>query len=126
MIIVRIAEGAWQHAGARFSEWVGTVGLIGWGLMLFNEPGIFAKSPSFSVMARWADQAAWANILLAAGAFRFLALVLNGTLSSFRKHTPTIRFIIYPLPLDLCIHSATVVILKQCHYTKRSETTSCF
>ena len=70
MIIVRIAEGAWQHAGARFSEWVGTAGLIGWGLMLFNEPDIFAKSPSFSVMARWADQAAWANILLAAGAFR--------------------------------------------------------
>ena len=92
MIIVRIAEGAWQHAGARFSEWVGTAGLIGWGLMLFNEPGIFAKSPSFSVMARWADQAAWANILLAAGAFRFLALVLNGTLPSLRRHTPTIRF----------------------------------
>lgn len=93
MIIVRIAEGAWQHAGARFSEWVGTAGLIGWGLMLFNEPDIFAKSPSFSVMARWADQAAWANILLAAGAFRFLALVLNGTLPSFRRHTPTIRFL---------------------------------
>lgn len=93
MIIVRIAEGAWEHAGARFSEWVGTVGLIGWGLMLFHQPGIFEASASFKVMARWADQAAWANILLAAGAFRFMALVLNGTVAGLRRHTPTIRFI---------------------------------
>lgn len=93
MIVVRLAEGAWQHAGARFSEWIGAGLLAGWGYVLWSQPGIFEISQSFTVLASWADQAAWGNILLAAGAVRVVALFINGYFEKMRRHTPTMRFI---------------------------------
>lgn len=93
MIIVRLAEGAWQHAGARFSEWNGAALLVGWGYALHSQLDVFGISQSFDVLAQWADQAAWANILLAAGTVRVAALFINGYFEGMRRHTPTMRFI---------------------------------
>lgn len=93
MIVVRLAEGAWQHAGARFSEWIGAGLLAGWGYVLWAQPGIFEISRSFQRLEQWGDQAAWANILLSAAAVRIIALFINGTMERMRKHTPTMRFI---------------------------------
>ena len=93
MIIVRIAEGAWQHAGARFSEYVGSAALFLWGYSLYSTPDVFASSRSFWIMAQWADQAAWANLMMAGASFRAVGLALNGTFATWRPYTPTLRFI---------------------------------
>lgn len=92
MIVVRIAEGAWHHAGVRFSEWVGGVSLGLMGYMFLIQPDIFVISPSFKVMAQWASQEAWANVLLAASLIRIIALVINGSIPFFRPYSPTFRF----------------------------------
>ena len=92
MIIVRVAEGIWEHADARFSEYVGTAALFLWGYVLYSTPWVF-DAESFRIMASWADQAIWANLLMAGAAFRAVGLVLNGTFVPLRPYTPTLRFI---------------------------------
>ena len=92
MMVVRIAEGVWEHAGARFSEYIGTLALFLWGYSLYSTPGVFEMSPSFQVMSLWAAQSAWANLMMAGAGFRGIGLVLNGTLASFRPYTPALRF----------------------------------
>lgn len=92
MIVLRVVEGAWHHANVRFSEWVGAVALTVMGYLLLTEPGIFEISPSFNFLKQWGDQAAWANVLLAAGLIRTIALVLNGTVKVFRPYSPMLRF----------------------------------
>lgn len=93
MIIVRIAEGALEHAGARYSEYVGTIALFLWGHSLSSTPFIFEASRSFVVMAQWADALAWANLMMAGAAFRLVGLALNGTFAPLRPYTPALRFI---------------------------------
>lgn len=93
MIIVRLAEGAWQHAGARFSEYVGTIALFLWGHAIYSTPSVFETSRSFMVMAQWADQMAWANLMMAGAGFRAVGLALNGTFVALRPYTPALRFI---------------------------------
>lgn len=92
MIVVRLVEGAWQHAGARFSEYVGTLALFLWGYSLAVTPDIFASSRSFWIMGQWADQMAWANLMMAGAGFRAIGLVLNGTFVAMRPYTPALRF----------------------------------
>ena len=93
MIIVRIAEGAWQHVGVRYSEYVFAVGTALWGYSLFVTPGLFEASNSFQVMAKWADQMVWAYLIMAAASFRAIGLILNGTFDRLRPYTPTLRYI---------------------------------
>lgn len=93
MIIVRIAEGVWEHAGARFSEYAGALALFLWGYSLFSSPEIFASSRSFWIMSQWADQMAWANLMMAGAGFRGLGLALNGTFVKLRPYTPILRFV---------------------------------
>ena len=93
MIVIRtLAHGVIAHAGARYTEWIGMVVLIGIGLAFFYQPNVFQISPSFSVMASWASQDIWANILLFAGAVRMFALIINGSFKGFR-HSPLLRFL---------------------------------
>ena len=87
-----LAHGVISHAGVRFTEWLGAVPLLGIGYVLFAEPGIIDKTPSFIVLAQWADQAIWSNIILIVGISRLLALGVNGSFRSF-PHSPTIRFL---------------------------------
>ena len=92
MIVLRtLAHGVISHAGARYTEWIGMTVLIGLGMAFYFQPGIFEISASFSVMARWADQATWANVLLFSGAVRMFALIVNGSFKGFR-HSPLLRF----------------------------------
>ncbi len=92
MIVLRtLAHGVWSHAGVRFTEWLGAVPLIGMGSALYYAPETFSVSPSFVVLARWADAQTWSNIVLVVGVLRLLALFINGSFRSF-QHSPTIRF----------------------------------
>lgn len=92
MIILRtLANGVWSHAGVRFTEWLGAVPLMGIGFVLHMQPGTFTTSPSFAVLARWANAPTWSAIDLSVGIIRLMALLINGSFKSFR-HSPTIRF----------------------------------
>lgn len=91
MIVVRIAQGAWQHAGVRATEWIGAVPLALMGYVLWDEFDVFSISPSFVMLKQWAPESTWANILLSAAVLRLTALFVNGYFRAFR-HSPTIRF----------------------------------
>ena len=93
MIVLRtLAHGVWSHAGVRFTEWLGAAPLIGIGYVLFSQPGAMTTTPSFRALAQWADAAVWANIILAVGILRLLALFVNGSFKGF-QHSPAIRFL---------------------------------
>lgn len=93
MIVIRtLAHDVIAHAGARFTEWVGMAVLIGLGMAFFFQNGIFEISASFAVMASWAGQDIWANVLLFSGAVRMFALIVNGTFQTFR-YSPLLRFL---------------------------------
>lgn len=93
MIILRtLASGVIKHAGVRFTEWLGAVPLLGLGWVFYAEADIFQRVASFNTLSRWGDQAIWANIVLAVGISRLLALTINGSFRSF-THSPTIRFL---------------------------------
>lgn len=92
MIILRaLAHGVAAHAGVRFTEWLGAVPLLGIGAVLCADPGIFSTTPSFAALNDLFAEAVWMNIILSVAIGRLLALLINGTFSSFR-HSPTIRF----------------------------------
>ena len=93
MIVGRLARGVWQHAGVRFTEWLGAAPLIGIGFVLWDEYDVFGVSPTFAVMEQWASEATWANALLAAGLMRLIALIINGSFPQLFRHSPTMRFI---------------------------------
>lgn len=92
MIILRtLAHGVWSHAGVRFTEWLGAAPLLGIGVVLHLQPGVFATTASFATLAGWFTEAVWTNIILTVAILRLLALLINGSFRRFR-HSPTIRF----------------------------------
>lgn len=92
MIILRtLAHGVIDHAGVRFTEWLGATPLLGIGAVLYLQPGVFTTTPSFASLAVWFSEAVWTNIILAVAVGRLLALLINGSFRSF-QHSPTIRF----------------------------------
>lgn len=90
MIVLRITRGIAAHFPTRFPEW-----LMAWpaflaGASFILQPGMFATSPSFSTIERWATQPAWACVVLVYAAIRLLALIVNGTFAGFR-YSPHFR-----------------------------------
>lgn len=92
MIILRLANGVWAHAGVRFTEWLGAVPLMGFGLAMYFQPDTLLTTPSFAVMLSWAGAAIWAMSTLFVANCRLIALFINGTFRSF-PYSPLIRFI---------------------------------
>lgn len=91
IVLRRLASGVWDHAGARFTEWLGLVPLMGMGVVLYAQPGFLATTASFVVLAAWASAGAWSNMVLSCGLLRLIALAVNGTFRQF-PYSPLIRF----------------------------------
>ena len=92
IVLRRLAHGVWDHAGVRFTEWLGAAPLLGVGYVLYAQPDALHTTISFAVLAAWAGAAAWSNMLMGCGLMRLVALFVNGTFRGFR-HSPTIRFV---------------------------------
>lgn len=92
MIVVRLAQGAWQHAGVRATEWIGAWPLFAMGAVLWHDFDVFGISPSFAVIGQWATEAQWAAELLVVANMRLIALFVNGYFDAFR-YSPLIRFV---------------------------------
>ena len=90
MIILRIADGIYEHFPARVSEWIMTCAILGWSAVLAADPLTFSTSPSFSVLATYAGETGWSFICLAVGLLRLSALIVNGTFRTFR-YSPHLR-----------------------------------
>lgn len=93
MIVARVVTGVWNHAGARVTEWIGAIPLIGMGIVFLIGGDIFSISASFVLLAAWATQATWANILLAGGLARVCALIVNGSFPVSYRYSPIVRFL---------------------------------
>ena len=59
MIVARVVTGVWNHAGARVTEWIGAIPLIGMGIVFLTGGDIFSISASFALLAAWATQGTW-------------------------------------------------------------------
>lgn len=92
IVLRRIVDGVWDHAGVRFTEWLGAAPLLGVGYVLWAQPEAIYNAASFAALATWATAMAWACMLLTCGNMRLVALFVNGTFKQFR-HSPTIRFV---------------------------------
>ncbi|WP_210526410.1 hypothetical protein [Rubellimicrobium arenae] len=90
MIILRTWRGIADHFPARVTEWLMIWPAFGMGLALTGQPEMFQTSPSFAVLASWADERTWATLVLTCAAARAVALVVNGTFDAFR-HSPILR-----------------------------------
>jgi hypothetical protein len=84
MILVRIATGVSGHFAIRAPEWIMTWPLLGVGVVLRLDPELFTRSPSYNIVAGWADESVWSMFALAAAVLRLGALVVNGTFRGFR------------------------------------------
>lgn len=91
IVLRRITHGIWDHAGARFTEWLGLVPLMGVGIALYAQPEALTTTPSFATLASWMAPGAWSNTLLLCGLLRLVALAVNGTFRAF-PYSPLIRF----------------------------------
>lgn len=91
IVLRRLASGVWDHAGARFTEWLGLVPLMGVGTALYAQPEALTATRSFATLAAWMGPGAWSNLLLLCGLFRLVALAVNGTFRAF-PYSPLIRF----------------------------------
>ena len=93
MIVARVVTGVWNHAGARVTEWIGAIPLIGMGVVFLTGGDIFSISASFALLAAWATQGTWANILLSGGLARVCALIVNGSFPVSYRYSPIVRFL---------------------------------
>ena len=91
IVLRRLASGVWDHAGARFTDWLGLVPLMGVGTALYAQPAALTATRSFATLAAWMGPGAWSNLLLLCGLFRLVALAVNGTFRAF-PYSPLIRF----------------------------------
>lgn len=92
IVLRRLAHGVWDHAGVRFTEWLGAAPLMGVGYVLYAQPEALYSTPSFATLATWAESGAWSNVLMACALARLVALFINGTFKQF-PHSPLIRFV---------------------------------
>ncbi|NMG39871.1 hypothetical protein GRZ55_11515 [Chelativorans sp. ZYF759] len=90
MIILRMRDGIIAHFPSRVSEWIMTAAILGWYGVLSADPGTFETSRSFTVLAYYGSEKAWAMLCLLVGLVRLAALVVNGTFRSFR-YSPHMR-----------------------------------
>lgn len=90
---VRLYLGIHDHFPARRSEWVLAGMLVAWGYILIGPDLTFAGNRAWSQMAAMMDERAWGWLAIAIGAFRLLALIINGTFSGtwYGRWSPHIR-----------------------------------
>jgi hypothetical protein len=90
---VRLYLGIHDHFPARRSEWVLAGILIAWGWILIGPDTVFAQSKAWSQMAAIMPEASWGWFAIWTGAFRLLALVVNGTFSGtwYGRWSPHVR-----------------------------------
>lgn len=84
-MVLKVGRGIVDHFPVRVNEWIQTYAIGGLGVVFLLNPDTFDKTPSFTEMARWADETTWAAICLNVAFWRLLALIVNGT---FKAHFP--------------------------------------
>lgn len=89
-VVRRLISGITDHFPIRRSEWGMTFAACGMAFVLNNQHDVFAISPAFSVLAQQADQTTWLAIVSIIAVVRVIALVVNGTFTSFR-YSPHLR-----------------------------------
>ncbi|KRE07478.1 hypothetical protein ASE63_22525 [Bosea sp. Root381] len=90
---VRLYLGIHDHFPARRSEWVLAGILITWGVILLGPHHTFAGNPAWRQMAAIMSEDTWGWVAIVVGAFRFLALVINGTFAGtwYGRWSPHVR-----------------------------------
>lgn len=79
MIIVRrVLTGVTESFPARASEWLLSIALVRWGVILLDEAILF-ESPTFKPLASIASEETWGWLAIVAGTLRIFALIINGT-----------------------------------------------
>lgn len=92
ILLRRVAHGVRSHFPLRLSEWLMAYPSLTTGLALLATPDLFTVSPSYDVLAGWADEETWGALLLLVTALRLAALFVNGTFDGFRL-APHIRMV---------------------------------
>lgn len=90
MALLRITRGIANHFHIRLTEWAMLWPCFLMGAVLIFQDDMFSLSPSFSTLAQWYSEDAWAMIVLACAAIRMVALIVNGTFDGF-KYSPHMR-----------------------------------
>lgn len=90
IVLRRVYDGVAGHFVIRASEWVMLWPAFGLWAVLHLDPDMFSTSPSFAVLADWADESTWALIIAGCGLARLFALTINGTFRGF-VFSPHIR-----------------------------------
>ncbi|WP_062206815.1 hypothetical protein [Aureimonas sp. AU12] len=67
-----------RHFSVRRFEWFMALVFIGVGWALASPEDSFGNSSSYDLLARWATEQTWAEILIATGALRAIVLFFNG------------------------------------------------
>jgi len=90
---VRLYLGIHDHFPARRSEWVLACILIAWGWILLKPAAAFAGNPAWSQMAAMMSEESWGRLAIAIGAFRLVALIINGTFARtwYGRWSPHVR-----------------------------------
>ena len=88
----RVGAGVCQHFPIRVTEWAMVPPSIAIGAVLLYQPHLFEISPSFSALARWAEQGVWGCVVLICAMMRLASLIINGTFQSFRL-SPVFRLV---------------------------------
>lgn len=87
---MRVWPGIRSHLPARWPEWMMGGAALAMAAVLTAQPNMFDLAPHYGVIAGYASEEGCATAVLLAGAFRLLALGVNGTFESFR-YSPHLR-----------------------------------
>ncbi|MBN9453279.1 MAG: hypothetical protein J0I42_15125 [Bosea sp.] len=89
----RLYLGIADHFPARRSEWVLAGIMVVWGWLLVGPAPVFAQSKAWSQMAAMMNEATWGWLAIGVGAFRLLALIINGTFAGtwYGRWSPHVR-----------------------------------
>lgn len=89
----RLYLGIADHFPARRSEWVLACVMVAWGWILLAPTQTFAGSAAWAQMAAMMHETTWGRLAIGIGAFRLLALIINGTFSRtwYGRWSPHVR-----------------------------------
>lgn len=90
---VRLYLGIHDHFPARRSEWVLAGILVVWGSILIGPDETFSGNRAWSQMVAIMPESSWGWFAICVGAFRLLALIINGTFSRtwYGRWSPHVR-----------------------------------
>lgn len=90
MLILRVWSGIRDHWPGRRPEWTLGAGALAMGLALTIQPYMFDLARHYATLDAWAAEWVFADLFLACGAFRLIALTINGTFDGF-AYSPHLR-----------------------------------